>query len=108
MAHSVLYPARKFFYPIGNTSAVVLTDSLTPEEPANLLLLGCGDPRNVFFTVYNQPDDSKCYPFPFSLLWLTCPPLAERALDFTCCDVEPAVLGKCYLYPEPKKLPSLQ
>jgi hypothetical protein len=48
-----------FFYPIGNTSAVVLTDTLAPEEPANLLLLGCGDPRNILFTVYNQADDSE-------------------------------------------------
>ncbi|KAF9651598.1 hypothetical protein BDM02DRAFT_3138753 [Thelephora ganbajun] len=76
MAHTVLYPAKNFFYPIGNTSAVVLTDTLTPEEPANLLLLGCGDPRNILFTVYNQADDT------------------ERTLDFTCCDVEPAVLAR--------------
>jgi len=59
MAHTVLYPAKSFFYPIGNTSAVVLTDTLAPEEPANLLLLGCGDPRNILFTVYNQANDSE-------------------------------------------------
>ena len=60
MAHALLFPAKIFFYPIGNTSAVVLTDTLAPEEPANLLLLGCGDPRNILFTVYNQADDSEC------------------------------------------------
>jgi len=60
MAHTVLFPAKNFFYPIGNTSAVVLTDTLAPEEPADLLLLGCGDPRNILFTVYNQADDSAC------------------------------------------------
>ena len=60
MANTVLFPAKNFFYPIGNTSAVVLTDTLPPEEPANLLLLGCGDPRNILFTVYNQADDSEC------------------------------------------------
>lgn len=59
MAHAVLYQARIFFYPIGNTSAVVLTETLAPEEPANLLLLGCGDPRNIFFTVYNEADDGE-------------------------------------------------
>jgi hypothetical protein len=63
MAHPVLYLGKNFFYPIGNTSAVVLTDTLAPEEPANLLLLGCGDPRNILFTVYNQPDDSECHQF---------------------------------------------
>lgn len=60
MAHTVLYPAKVFFYPIGNTSAVVLTDTLAPDEPANLLLLGCGDPRNILFTIYSQADDSEC------------------------------------------------
>ena len=63
MAHPVLYQAKNFFYPIGNTSAVVLTDTLAPEEPADLLLLGCGDPRNILFTVYNQPDDGECRRF---------------------------------------------
>lgn len=76
MAHTVLYPAKNFFYPIGNTSAVVLTDTLAPEDPADLLLLGCGDPRNILFTIYNQADDT------------------ERKLDFTCCDLEPAVLAR--------------
>jgi len=60
MAHTVMYPGKNFLYAIGNTSAVVLTDTLSPEEPANLLLLGCGDPRNILFTVYNQPDISEC------------------------------------------------
>jgi len=23
------------------------------------LLLGCGDPRNILFTVYNQPDNGE-------------------------------------------------
>ena len=59
MAHTVMYPGKTFFYPIGNTPAVVLTDTLAPEEPANLLLLGCGDPRNILFTVYNQANDSE-------------------------------------------------
>jgi len=59
MAHALLFPAKVHSYPIGNTSAVVLTETLAPEEPASLLLLGCGDPRNILFTVHNQADDSK-------------------------------------------------
>lgn len=47
-----VYPNGKFFYPIGNTPAVCLTHPLPPEQDAHLLLLGCGDARNVLFTVY--------------------------------------------------------
>jgi len=32
MAHIVLYPGKDFFYAIGNTSAVVLTDTLAPRN----------------------------------------------------------------------------
>lgn len=44
---------------LSNTSAVDLTDTLAPEEPANLLLLGCGDPRNILLTIDNQADNSE-------------------------------------------------
>jgi hypothetical protein len=59
MVLSVYWPGYIFFYPVGNTSAVDLTDTLTPEEKADVLLLGCGDPRNILFTVYNQRHDSE-------------------------------------------------
>lgn len=41
-----------FFYPIGNTPAVCLTQDLPQEELADVLLLGCGDVRNILFTTY--------------------------------------------------------
>ena len=41
-----------FFYPIGNTPAVCLTQDLPRETPARILLLGCGDVRNILFTAY--------------------------------------------------------
>ncbi|KAL9050270.1 MAG: hypothetical protein Q9162_006741 [Coniocarpon cinnabarinum] len=44
--------ALSFFYPIGNTPAVDFTQELTPETDGRLLLLGCGDVRNVLYTVY--------------------------------------------------------
>jgi hypothetical protein len=47
-----------FFYPIGNTPAVQLTRELQREQPANILLLGCGDARNILFTVYAEQDSS--------------------------------------------------
>jgi len=48
-----------YFYPVGNTSAVHLTRNLPREEPADVLLLGCGDLRNILFTVYIDQDLSQ-------------------------------------------------
>lgn len=50
------------FYPVGNTPAVCLTQGLPPGEKADMLLLGCGDVRNIMFTA--QCDGS------FFLLWI--------------------------------------
>lgn len=41
-----------YFYPIGNTPAVCLTQNLPPDCNANVLLLGCVDIRNILFTAY--------------------------------------------------------
>jgi hypothetical protein len=41
-----------YFYPIGNTPAVCLTQGLPPERGADILLLGCGDVRNILFTAH--------------------------------------------------------
>ena len=59
MAKLLSWPSKYFFYAIGNTSAVTLTSDLPPEEPAKVLLLGCGDPRNVLHTVFCEPRDCK-------------------------------------------------
>ncbi|KAJ6569417.1 hypothetical protein B0H19DRAFT_1209387 [Mycena capillaripes] len=71
MAHPLVLPGRYFFYPIGNTSAVSLLRDIAPEEPADVLLLGCGDPRNVLYSIFS-----------------------DRPLDFTCCDIDPAILAR--------------
>ncbi|PCH40852.1 hypothetical protein WOLCODRAFT_117801 [Wolfiporia cocos MD-104 SS10] len=76
MAHPLVFPGKHFFYPIGNTSAVCMTRDIAPEEPANILLLGCGDPRNVLYTIFCEPDTRR------------------RALDVTCCDFDPGVLAR--------------
>ncbi|KAK3692977.1 hypothetical protein B0T22DRAFT_504251 [Podospora appendiculata] len=60
------------FYPIGNTPAVCLTQCLPPEKQAKILLLGCGDARNILFTAFSD----------------------DRHLDITCCDVEGSVLAR--------------
>ncbi|KAJ6496758.1 hypothetical protein DFH09DRAFT_1204932 [Mycena vulgaris] len=75
MSHPVLWP-RAFFYPVANASAICLTDSIPPENSANVLLLGCGDPRNILYTLHADP------------------PIQRPALDVTCCDIEPAVIAR--------------
>ncbi len=38
--------------PVGKTPAVCLTQALPPETKGKILLLGCGDLRNILFTAY--------------------------------------------------------
>ena len=52
MLRNVVVHNLKFFYPLGNTPAVCLTQDLPPEQDANILLLGCGDARNILYTAY--------------------------------------------------------
>ncbi|KAB5591552.1 MYND finger protein [Ceratobasidium theobromae] len=66
------------FYPIGNTPAISLTQDLSPEQSADIVLLGCGDPRNILFTLFSD------------LVVGT----KTRQMDITCCDLEPAVLAR--------------
>ncbi|KAI5891769.1 uncharacterized protein SCHCODRAFT_01096915 [Schizophyllum commune H4-8] len=76
MSLPLIWPGTYFFYPIGNTSAVSLTRDLAPETPAIILHLGCGDPRNVLYTVFSEART------------------ARRTLDFTCNDSDPAILAR--------------
>lgn len=55
-----------FFYPLGNTPAICLTQDLTYKEKAKVLLLGCGDVRNILFTVYADGGYGKVYPLKLS------------------------------------------
>ncbi|KAG8707441.1 hypothetical protein FRC08_000494 [Ceratobasidium sp. 394] len=71
-------PSTGYFYPLGNTPAVSLTQDLSPEQSAEILLLGCGDPRNILYTLYAD----------------VVAPSSPRKLDITCCDIEPAVLAR--------------
>jgi hypothetical protein len=48
---------REWFYPIGNMPAVNLlrhATSTEAEKNIELLLLGCGDPRNILFSLFCQ------------------------------------------------------
>ncbi|GJE85083.1 DUF4470 and zf-MYND domain-containing protein [Phanerochaete sordida] len=79
MSHSVCWPTKIDFYPIGNTSPTNLLQHIPPENDACILLLGCGDPRNILYTLYESGGN---------------PASAERRLDFTCCDIEPGILAR--------------
>jgi hypothetical protein len=58
MSIPLLLPSKHFYYPVGNTAAVCLTRDVAPEKDSNLLLLGCGDPRNVLCTIHT--DGTAC------------------------------------------------
>ncbi|CAE6445341.1 unnamed protein product [Rhizoctonia solani] len=79
MSHPPFWLTKQFFYPIGNTAAISLTQDLSPEQSAaDILLLGCGDPRNIIFTLYSDRLIGQ----------------AVRSIDITCCDIEPAILAR--------------
>lgn len=59
MATPMIADIVTYFYPIGNTSASHLTRNLPREQTAQILLLGCGDIRNIVFTVYMDQDSGK-------------------------------------------------
>ncbi|KAK3504189.1 hypothetical protein B0T13DRAFT_393744 [Neurospora crassa] len=66
------------FYPFGDTPAVCLTENIPPDKkgegkPVDILLLGSGDIRNVFFTTHMDK---------------------TRQLDITCCDVDRLVIAR--------------
>ncbi|KAG8730434.1 hypothetical protein FRC11_006718, partial [Ceratobasidium sp. 423] len=78
MAHPLCWPSTPEFYPMGLDPAMSLTQDLSPEQSADILLLGCGDPRHILYTLSTD---------------VTCPHV-PRKLDVTCCDIEPAVLAR--------------
>lgn len=67
-----------FFYALGNTPASNIARGIPHGVDANILLLGCGDVRNILFTIYEGQASPK-------------------KLDFTCCDVETSIIGQCCL-----------
>ncbi|KAG8724357.1 hypothetical protein FRC09_019635 [Ceratobasidium sp. 395] len=77
MAHALFWPLKSSFHPLGDTPAVFLTQDLAPEQSANILLLGCDDPRHILYTL--SADIVS---------------LGPRNLDIMCCDLEPAVLAR--------------
>ncbi|KAI1427716.1 hypothetical protein F5Y12DRAFT_783137 [Xylaria sp. FL1777] len=63
---------NSFFHPMGDTPAVSLTQSMPPSVPTDVLLLGCGDVRNILFTCH----------------------VNGRRMDITCCDNQKAIIAR--------------
>ena len=61
MAHPLYWPQKSSFYPIGNTTPRVLTQYLAPGEDGKLLLLGCGDTRNILYTIHSIRNGMSAY-----------------------------------------------
>jgi len=61
MAHLALWPRKNFLYAIGNTAPVCFTQDLAPEQAADILLLGCGDPRSILYTIYADLGGRTCF-----------------------------------------------
>ena len=59
MASPVVLPKKTFFYPVGNTTPTCFTQDLAPEVNANVLLLACGDPRSILYTIHTQVKTSE-------------------------------------------------
>lgn len=59
MAVPLSLPGRSHFYPIGSRSALCLTRDLPPEPQVAILLLPCGGPTSVLYTVYSEASASK-------------------------------------------------
>lgn len=79
---------KSYFYPIGNTPAVSLTQAMPQGVPTDVLLLGCGDLRNILFT--RHVDGMKFYTLMRILRANFC---RDRKMDITCCDNQKAVIG---------------
>jgi hypothetical protein len=77
---------------LGNTPAVCLTETLAPDEDASLLLLGCGDIRNVLFTAYAGMGSGESCLVPRFYHATDC--TDDRTLDYTCCDYNFPVIAR--------------
>ena len=79
--YSPTYVQLKYcFYPIGNTPAVNLLRDVPAcqrEDTIRILSVACGDARNVLFSLWCEKGNNT-----------------KRTLNFTCCDIEPAVLAR--------------
>ncbi|KIW31445.1 uncharacterized protein PV07_03095 [Cladophialophora immunda] len=69
-------PTMSGFYPVGNTPPVDVLESIPPGQDSEVLLLGCGDARNLLFTLYCRPSSDQSH------------------LNFTCCDISTEIIAR--------------
>eukprot|EP00961_Rhodomonas_salina_P299947 3939355-Rhodomonas_salina.4 len=76
-----VYQNFAWFYPIGNTRPRFLAEHCPSHIPcARVLLLGCGDPRHILFTVWTTSQGGEA--------------AKNQKLLATMCDFEPSILAR--------------
>ncbi|KDN42021.1 hypothetical protein RSAG8_07066, partial [Rhizoctonia solani AG-8 WAC10335] len=75
MAHPLRWPSSRTFDPLGHEAAITLTQDLSPEQSADILLLEQRNPQHILYTLSTD---------------VTLP----RKFDLTCCDFEAAALAR--------------
>lgn len=76
-----VWQSTMLFYPFGNTPAKMLTRYFPPLIPTvTILLLGCGDPRHVFFTAWTHLKSRSAF--------------RSTLLQVTMCDIEISILAR--------------
>jgi hypothetical protein len=80
-ANPFVWANKGFFYPFGNTPAKSLLQHVPADQAcANLLLLGCGDPRHLLYSAYcNQKAGGMA---------------AQQSLSLVMCDIIPSILAR--------------
>ncbi|KAK6503241.1 hypothetical protein TWF481_008270 [Arthrobotrys musiformis] len=81
MSTPEFYDGHGFFYPTGNSPAINLVAHIPPEVDAQVLSLGCGDVRNILFTIFTESTDHSGGEL-------------RKKYHFTCCDIEGAVIAR--------------
>lgn len=91
-----LFGFKSLLHPLGSAIPVSLVRDIPFDQDAAVLLLGRGSPKDILYTVYLDQRNAVSCKFWIRIQWTTLkadPYPASRKLDFTCCDVEPAILG---------------
>jgi len=57
MAYQANVSPFQSWRPFAREPAISLTQNLPPEIDAKCLILGCGDARNILFTIFNDEND---------------------------------------------------
>lgn len=92
------------FYPIGNTPAVNLLAYHSPtnnvDAVTDILLLACGDPRSILYSLWSEgrPGKSRLVDIMRPIQLIIFIVIGAEKFNFTCCDLEPAVLGTIFYH----------